>query len=111
MRIFALATLIIATLAAAAPARAQTYDPAYPVCMHVYGRIVYYDCRFSSISQCKASASGRGAQARGCGELQPLGRSGLLAGRGGAGGAAGRRTRRRGSCRARRDERASCQAD
>ena len=62
MRIFALATLIIATLAAAAPARAQTYDPAYPVCMHVYGRIVYYDCRFSSIPQCKASASGRGAQ-------------------------------------------------
>ena len=62
MRIFALATLIIATLAAAAPARAQTYDPAYPVCMHVYGRIVYYDCRFSSISQCKATASGRGAQ-------------------------------------------------
>jgi hypothetical protein len=62
MRIFALATLIIATLAAAGPARAQTYDPAYPVCMHVYGRIVYYDCRFSSIPQCKASASGRAGQ-------------------------------------------------
>jgi Protein of unknown function (DUF3551) len=62
MRIFALATLIIATLAAAAPARAQTYDPAYPVCMHVYGRIVYYDCRYSSIPQCKAAASGRAAQ-------------------------------------------------
>ena len=57
MRIFALATLIIATLAAAAPARAQTYDPAYPVCMHVYGRIVYYDCRFSSISRWMVSSA------------------------------------------------------
>lgn len=62
MRITGLTALIVATLGAAAPARAQTYDPAYPVCMHVYGRIVYYDCRFSSIPQCQASASGRGAQ-------------------------------------------------
>jgi len=30
--------------------------------MHVYGRIVYYDCRYASIPQCKASASGRAAQ-------------------------------------------------
>jgi hypothetical protein len=62
MRILVLATMSIAMLAGAAPARAQTYDPAYPVCMHVFGRISYYDCRFSSLPQCAASASGRGAQ-------------------------------------------------
>ena len=38
MRIPALAMLMIATALTAAPARAQTYDPAYPVCLHVYGR-------------------------------------------------------------------------
>jgi hypothetical protein len=62
MRIIVLATMSIGMLAAAAPAPAQTYDPAYPVCMHVFGRISYYDCRFSSLPQCAASASGRGAQ-------------------------------------------------
>ena len=30
--------LTTATVLTAAPARAQTYDPAYPVCLHVYGR-------------------------------------------------------------------------
>jgi hypothetical protein len=62
MRIAFPITMIIAMLATAAPARSQTYDPAYPVCLHVYGRIVYYECRYVSIPQCKASASGRGAQ-------------------------------------------------
>src|SRR5450755_319896 len=36
MRIPALAILTIATVLTAAPVRAQTYDPAYPVCLHVY---------------------------------------------------------------------------
>jgi Protein of unknown function (DUF3551) len=62
MRIIVLATPILAMLAAASPVRAQTYDPAYPVCMHVFARINYYDCRYSSIPQCRASASGRAAQ-------------------------------------------------
>ena len=62
MRIIVFATPIIAMLAVASPGRAQTYDPAYPVCMHVYGRIVYYDCRYSSIGQCRTAASGRAAQ-------------------------------------------------
>ena len=62
MRSIALATMFIGTIAAAAPVRAQTYDPAYPVCMHVYGRIVYYDCRYVSIPQCRAAASGRAGQ-------------------------------------------------
>jgi Protein of unknown function (DUF3551) len=45
------------------PAAAQTYDPAYPVCLHVYGRgATYYECRYTSLPQCNASASGRAAQ-------------------------------------------------
>jgi hypothetical protein len=61
-RIPALAILTIATVLTAAPARAQTYDPAYPVCLHVYGRATYYECRYTSLPQCNASASGRAAQ-------------------------------------------------
>ena len=38
MRILALAILAIGAVSAAAPAQAQTYDPSYPVCLHVYGR-------------------------------------------------------------------------
>jgi hypothetical protein len=58
----------IATVLAAADARAQTYDPRYPVCMHVYtgggrggGGGDYYDCSFTSLPQCQATASGRAA--------------------------------------------------
>ena len=59
----ALAMLTIATVLTAAPAGAQTYDPAYPVCLHVYGRGAnYYECRYTSLPQCNASASGRAAQ-------------------------------------------------
>jgi hypothetical protein len=36
MRIPTLAILIAATMLSVAPARAQTYDPAYPVCLQVY---------------------------------------------------------------------------
>ncbi|WP_028167355.1 DUF3551 domain-containing protein [Bradyrhizobium elkanii] len=62
MRILALAILTIATVLTAA-ARAQTYDPAYPVCLHVYTRGAnYYECRYTSLPQCNASASGRAAQ-------------------------------------------------
>ena len=38
MRILALAILAIGAASAAAPAQAQTYDPNYPVCLHVYGQ-------------------------------------------------------------------------
>ena len=63
MRIPALAILTTAMVLTAAPARAQTYDPAYPVCLHVYGRGAnYYECRYTSLPQCNASASGRAAQ-------------------------------------------------
>ena len=64
-RSLALALLAIATVSIAGPARAQTYDPNYPVCLQVYqGGIAdyYFECGYTSIQQCQASASGRSAQ-------------------------------------------------
>lgn len=62
MRNAALAILTIATLWTAAPARAQTYDPAYPVCLHVFGKEVeYFECSYTSMAQCNQSGSGRQA--------------------------------------------------
>ena len=64
MRILALAILTMATAAAAPSARAQTYDPAYPVCLQVYQGMAdfYFECSYTSLAQCNASASGRAAQ-------------------------------------------------
>ena len=63
MRIAALAILAMGMVSAAAPARAQTYDPDFPVCMHVISmETSYEDCRYSTMGQCRASASGRAAQ-------------------------------------------------
>ena len=62
MRILALVVLAIGAAAAAAPAQAQTYDPSYPVCLHVYGKVSYYECAYNTLPQCNASASGRSAQ-------------------------------------------------
>jgi hypothetical protein len=62
MRILALAILAIATVSVARPAAAQTYDPRYPVCLHVYGPLNYYECRYTSLPQCNGSASGRAAE-------------------------------------------------
>jgi len=57
-----LAIFAILAVSAAAPVRAQAYDPAYPVCLQVYGPFNYNDCRFTSLAECALSASGRGAQ-------------------------------------------------
>ena len=64
MRIPALTILAIGMVWAAAPAQAQTYDPAYPVCMHVVGAWGgdYFDCTYYTMEQCRATASGRPAQ-------------------------------------------------
>ena len=55
MRILALAMLAIATVSAAPPARAQTYDPAYPVCLQVFQGIAdfYFECAYTSLPQCQ----------------------------------------------------------
>ena len=63
MRVLACTILTIATVLVAASARAQTYDPNYPVCLQTYGIDGgYIDCSFMSLAQCTASASGRPAQ-------------------------------------------------
>ena len=60
MRILALAIFGMLSMG---PATAQTYDPAYPVCLHVYKEGAnYYECSYTSLPQCNASASGRAAQ-------------------------------------------------
>jgi hypothetical protein len=61
MRILALTILAATTALVAAPACAQTYDPNYPICLHVYGRLSYIDCGYTTLDQCKQSASGRPA--------------------------------------------------
>jgi hypothetical protein len=62
MRKTVLAILAFAAVAGSAPARAQSYDPNYPVCLRVYGPITYNECRYTSLAQCAVSASGRAAQ-------------------------------------------------
>jgi uncharacterized protein DUF3551 len=59
-----LAILTMSIALAGGQARAQTYNPRFPVCMAVvpWGGGVYYDCSFYTMDQCRASASGRAAQ-------------------------------------------------
>jgi Protein of unknown function (DUF3551) len=62
MRILAFAILAIGMLSVGGAA-AQTYDPAYPVCLQLYGdKGNYIDCSYTSLTHCSASASGRAAQ-------------------------------------------------
>ena len=64
MRVWVFAILSLAAAGAAAPAKAQTYDPNYPVCLQIYDDMVHYtfECAYTSMPQCQASASGRNAQ-------------------------------------------------
>ena len=64
MRILVLLLLALGTIGTTVPAQAQTYDPNYPVCLQVYQGMVdyYFDCSYTSMAQCAASASGRSAQ-------------------------------------------------
>ena len=56
-------TVLAAMLGLATPAQAQTYDPKYPVCLQIYQSMVdyYFECAYTSMPQCQASASGRNA--------------------------------------------------
>jgi len=58
-----LAALALAAFVMVKPAKAQWYDPSFPVCMHVFGEQEgeRMDCIFTSLAQCAASASGRSA--------------------------------------------------
>jgi hypothetical protein len=64
MRILALAILATAMVSATGQARAQTYDPDFPVCMHLVpnGGGGYEDCIYFTLAQCAMSASGRAGQ-------------------------------------------------
>ena len=64
MRLLALTLLSAATLLAASPSRAQTYDPNFPVCLQVFTGFAdsYFECAYTSLEQCRMSASGRAAQ-------------------------------------------------
>jgi len=58
--------MVAGAVLAAAPSHAQTFDPRFPVCMHVYsgssgGGGEWYDCSFTSLPQCRATATGRAA--------------------------------------------------
>src|SRR5438067_7247218 len=58
--------MTVGALLTAAPSHAQTFDPRYRVCMHVYsgssgGGGEWYDCSFISLPQCRATAAGRAA--------------------------------------------------
>ncbi len=59
--VFAIPALAAAFLAI--PARAQTYDPRGPVCMHIYGDLEgdRIDCAFNSLEECRVAAFGRPA--------------------------------------------------
>jgi len=63
MRVLAWSVLALTVMLV--PAHAQTYDPRYPVCMKLYSGPIdggeWIDCSFTSLPQCRATASGRPA--------------------------------------------------
>jgi hypothetical protein len=63
MRVLVLAILTIATVSVTSSARAQTYNPRYPVCMKVIEMFggERYECLFYSLEQCYQSTVGLGA--------------------------------------------------
>ena len=62
MRTLAGLMFTLAMTLAGGPAGAQTYDPAWPVCMQVYSKGAnFITCGYTSLEQCRATASGRSA--------------------------------------------------
>jgi hypothetical protein len=51
--------LLAISAGAAIPAQAG-YD--YPVCLRVYGPATYNECAYTTLAQCRATASGRAAE-------------------------------------------------
>ena len=55
--------LVIAAMLSAVPARAQMYDPAYPICLQTFGIMGNaISCGYTSMEQCQPSARSRAAQ-------------------------------------------------
>ena len=63
MRALVLIMSGIGTILIASPLQAQTYDPNFPICLQscALGGCKI-ECDYTSLAQCKASASGRAAQ-------------------------------------------------
>ena len=61
MRTLALTVLTMGIVLTAGHARAQRYDPAFPVCLYVvsFGTTPYYRCSYTTMDQCRASANGQ----------------------------------------------------
>ncbi|WP_280704073.1 DUF3551 domain-containing protein [Bradyrhizobium sp. BR13661] len=61
MRTLALTILTMGIVLTAGPARAQRYDPAFPVCLYVvsFGATPYYRCSYQTMDECRASANGQ----------------------------------------------------
>lgn len=61
MRRLALTVLTIGIVLTAGHARAQRYDPAYPVCLYVVtrGGGSYYQCTYQTMEQCRVLANGQ----------------------------------------------------
>ena len=64
MRLLGWMMLLGTTTMSVAPAAAQRYDPKYPVCLQRWGQGggTNIDCSFTSLEQCRATASGLSAQ-------------------------------------------------
>jgi len=60
MRMLASIVLASATILSVAPATAQRHDPRFPFCIERLrsGRSSTIDCRFTSMDQCRMTASG-----------------------------------------------------
>lgn len=61
MRKLALTIMTMGIVLTAGQARAQRYDPAFPVCLYVvsYGVTPYYRCTYYTMDQCRAFANGQ----------------------------------------------------
>jgi Protein of unknown function (DUF3551) len=61
VRTLALTMLTLGIVLTAGQARAQRYDPAYPVCLYVVssGTSPYYRCSYTTMDQCRAVANGQ----------------------------------------------------
>jgi len=61
MRTLALTILTLGIVLTAGHARAQRYDPAFPVCLSVvpWGGGAHYRCSYHTMDQCRASAGGQ----------------------------------------------------
>lgn len=57
--LFALLTIAGVSALGASPASAER---SYPYCMRTFGPTGHVECDYSSLQQCKASASGRAAE-------------------------------------------------